>query len=56
MDTFTVGDTVQITGPTMTGNVGTVIWVDEKAERYLVRITPATQNYFTAAELELFRS
>ena len=56
MDQFKVGDTVQMTGPVMTGNVGTVVHLDKKREKYLVRITDETQNYFTAAELKLFRA
>jgi transcription antitermination factor NusG len=54
MDEFKVGNTVQVTGSVMTGNVGTVIWIDEKRERYLVLITPQTQNYFTASELKIY--
>ncbi|WP_197519681.1 hypothetical protein [Pseudonocardia sp. HH130630-07] len=56
MDEFSVGDTVRITGRTMTGNVGTVIHLDKKNEKYLVRISAVTQNYFTAEELEIFTS
>ena len=52
MNDFKIGNTVQVTGPVMTGNVGTVIWIDEKRERYLVMITPQTQNYFSANELK----
>lgn len=48
---FEVGDTVQITGTTMTGNVGTVVHRDEAKDRYLVRIDAITQNWFTADEL-----
>jgi len=51
---FKVGDTVQATGSRMAGNVGTVIWIDHKRARYLVLITPQTQNYFTADELKLY--
>ncbi|MCR2824957.1 hypothetical protein [Microbacterium sp. zg.Y909] len=54
MQDFTVGDTVQATGSRMTGNVGTVIWIDEERERYLVLISPQTQNYFTADELRRY--
>ncbi|QEV99789.1 hypothetical protein F6J84_06555 [Microbacterium caowuchunii] len=54
MDEFKVGNTVQVTGSVMTGNVGTVIWIDKKRERYLVLITPQTQNYFTASELKIY--
>ncbi len=54
MSDFAIGDTVQVTGPTMTGNVGTVVSIDEKRGKYLVRITDVTQNYFTADELRLF--
>lgn len=51
MAAFEVGDTVQITGTTMTGNVGTVVHRDEAKDRYLVRIDAITQNWFTADEL-----
>lgn len=54
MDEFKIGDTVQMTGPVMTGNVGTVVHLDEKRGKYLVRISDETQNYFTAAELKIF--
>ncbi|WP_169305781.1 KOW domain-containing RNA-binding protein [Renibacterium salmoninarum] len=56
MDNFKIGQTVKITGKTMTGNVGTVVHLDEKRGKYLVRITDVTQNYFDADELELFVS
>lgn len=52
---FKIGDTVKITGATMTGNVGTVVSLDEKRQKYLVRITEETQNYFPANDLELFK-
>lgn len=55
MSGFRVGDIVQAMGSRMTGNVGTVIWIDEKRGRYLVLISPQTQNYFTADELRLYR-
>jgi hypothetical protein len=54
MNEFTIGDTVQITGPVMTGNVGTVVSIDEKRARYLVRVGAVTQNYFAAGELTIF--
>ncbi|AZS41584.1 hypothetical protein ABTZ44_10720 [Microbacterium oxydans] len=54
MNEFAIGDTVQITGPTMTGNVGTVVSIDEKRGKFLVRITDVTQNYFTPTDLKLF--
>ncbi|MBS3178876.1 MULTISPECIES: hypothetical protein [unclassified Pseudoclavibacter] len=54
MAEFKIGDTVQVTGDTMTGNVGTVTSYDEKREKYLVLISAVTQNYFTADELKLF--
>lgn len=56
MERFKVGDTVQVTGTTMTGNVGTVVHLDKKRQKYLVRITDATQNYFTEDELKAFTS
>lgn len=54
MDDFAIGDTVQLTGSTMTGNVGTVVHIDENRGLYLVRIDAVTQNYFTAEDLESF--
>jgi hypothetical protein len=54
VDEFAIGDTVQVTGPTMTGNVGTIISVDEKRGKYLVLISNVTQNYFSADELKTF--
>lgn len=56
MGTFSIGQIVRITGDVMTGNVGTVVYLDEKRERYLVRIDGMTQNYFTADEIELYGS
>ena len=56
MNEFRIGDTVQMTGPVMTGNVGTVVWIDEKRERYLVRVGAVTQNYFTADDLRIYTS
>ncbi|MEV0251732.1 hypothetical protein AB0H76_34445 [Nocardia sp. NPDC050712] len=55
MDEFTIGETVRITGKTMTGNVGTVVH-QGKDGKYLVRVGAVTQNYFTADELEQFTS
>jgi hypothetical protein len=54
MDAFAIGDTVQISGPVMTGNVGTVVYLDEPSEKYLVRVGAAVQNYFDASELQTF--
>ncbi|MFG1646621.1 hypothetical protein ACGFMK_40640 [Amycolatopsis sp. NPDC049252] len=54
MAAFEVGDTVRITGKTMTGNVGTVVHFDDKRDKYLVRVDAVTQNYFPAEELERF--
>jgi transcription antitermination factor NusG len=56
MADFKIGDTVKITAAAMTGNVGTVVSIDEKREKFLVRTSDVTQNYFTADELELFRA
>jgi ribosomal protein L24 len=56
MQEFQIGDTVQVTGAVMTGNVGTVVSIDEKDGRYLVRVGGVTQNYFTGDELTIFRS
>lgn len=51
---FTIGATVRVTGSSMTGNVGTVVAVDEDRQRYLVLISSVTQNWFSADELEEF--
>lgn len=55
MPSFAIGDTVQVKGAVMTGNVGTVVSIDTRRGKYLVRITDVTQNYFTEAELTLFQ-
>ncbi|WIX74852.1 hypothetical protein QRX50_25065 [Amycolatopsis carbonis] len=52
MEDFAVGETVRITGTTMTGSVGAVAHVDDKRQKYLVRVSDVTQNYFSADELE----
>ncbi|MEQ3552893.1 hypothetical protein WIS52_20695 [Pseudonocardia nematodicida] len=54
MDEFAIGDTVQITGSLMTGQVGTVVYLDEPNGKYLVRVGGLSQNYFTADEIEKF--
>ena len=54
MNEFKVGDTVQVTGTIMTGSVGTVVHLDKRREKYLVRITDETQNYYRADELTTF--
>ncbi|MGU3293711.1 hypothetical protein [Williamsia sp. M5A3_1d] len=56
MAAFRIGDTVQITGSVMTGNVGTVIHIDDERGRYLVRVGAVTQNYFSENDLTLFAS
>ncbi|MFJ8795455.1 hypothetical protein ACWEQC_46200 [Streptomyces shenzhenensis] len=56
MGAFAVGDTVTVTGKTMTGNVGIVIHIDEAKNRYLVRISAVTQNWFTADELKPYEA
>lgn len=55
-DAFTIGNTVEITGPVMTGDVGTVVHLDTQREKYLVRVGGATQNSFPAEQLRLFRA
>lgn len=54
MGTFSIGQTVRITGKTMTGNVGTIVHHDQKRGKYLVRIDGMTQNYYTETEIEVF--
>lgn len=56
MDDFAIGDTVEITGATMTGNVGAIVYLDSEREKYLVRVGGSTQNFFSADELRLFGS
>ncbi|MFF4596631.1 hypothetical protein [Amycolatopsis sp. NPDC001319] len=51
MADFAVGETVRITGTTMTG---TVVHVDDKRRKSLVRTGDVTQNSFSADELERF--
>jgi len=53
---FAIGDTVQITGTTMTGSVGTVVHLDEKRGKYLVRVTPQLQDYFVPEDLKRFEA
>lgn len=55
MDEFRIGDTVQMTGTVMHGNVGTVVSIDEQRAKRLVRIDAVTQNWFTTDELRPFR-
>lgn len=55
MHEFKIGDTVRIIGSVMPGSVGTVVAIDDTREKYLVRITDVTQNYYRADELELFK-
>ncbi|MFD4638612.1 hypothetical protein ACFWN2_14945 [Lentzea sp. NPDC058436] len=55
MGDFKIGDTVQMTGTTMTGNVGTVVHLDDDRGKVLVRIDAQTQNYFTPGELKIFQ-
>ena len=38
----------------MAGNVGTVVFIDDEREKYLVRFGAVTQNYFGADELKIF--
>ena len=40
----------------MTGNVGTVVSIDSKRGKYLVRVTDQIQNYFAATDLEKFQA
>lgn len=53
---FSVGDTIQVTGKAMTGNVGTVVSHDDERDKYLVRIDTFTQNYFRPDDLEPFEA
>lgn len=54
MDEFKVGQVVKIVGASMPGVVGTVIYLDEKRGKYLVRVSGVTQLYFPADELEAY--
>uniref|UniRef100_A0A942Y9R8 KOW domain-containing protein n=1 Tax=Neobacillus citreus TaxID=2833578 RepID=A0A942Y9R8_9BACI len=55
MNDFAIGDTVQVAGPRMRGNVGTVVFIDVQRGRVLVRFGPVTQDFFSPGELEHFR-
>jgi hypothetical protein len=44
-----VGDTVQVTGTTMTGDVGTAVHIDEARGTYLVRVSDTSQTYVAPA-------
>ena len=52
----TVGDTVQVTGTTMTGDVGTAVHIDEARGTCLVRVSDTSHEYVAADELERFPS
>jgi hypothetical protein len=54
MDEFSIGDTVQMTGTVMTGNVGTVVAFDDTRGKVLVRVTDETQNWFAPEDLRHF--
>ena len=51
-----VGDTVQVTGTTMTGDVGTAVHIDEARGTYLVRVSDTSQTYVAAGAPEYFTS
>ncbi|WP_293695458.1 hypothetical protein [uncultured Agrococcus sp.] len=55
MDEFKIGDTVQIKEGARIGSVGTVVYLDEPRNLYLVRVGADYQNYFAADGIELFR-
>lgn len=55
MDEFKIGDTVQIKEGIRSASVGTVVYLDEPRNQYLVRIGADFQNYYTADQLELFQ-
>jgi hypothetical protein len=54
MDTFAVGDTVQITREVLRGQIGTVVWWYEEEQKWLVRVGMA-QDYYRPDEIEHFR-
>lgn len=56
MAEFQIGDTVTIIGTIMTGSVGTVVYLDEKQGKYLVRVGGSAQNFYDPDEIELFSS
>ncbi len=51
-----VGDTVQVTGTTMTGDVGTAVHIDEARGTHLVRVSDTSQTYVAAGAPEYFTS
>lgn len=54
MDDFTIGDTVQIIDGAMKHSVGTVVYLDEPREKYLVRVGGSMQDYYAAEQIVKF--
>ena len=55
MDEFKVGDTVQILAGPMQHSVGTVVYLYEAEQKYLVRVGASMQQYYRADEIQLFQ-
>lgn len=56
MQTFNVGDVVQLPQKPWLGVTGVVISHDTKRDQYLVRIGASQQVYFKADEIHLFEN
>ena len=54
MNDFQIGDTVQIIDGAIKHSVGTVVYLDEPREKYLVRIGGSMQDYYSADQIEKF--
>jgi len=54
MQTFKVGDIVQLPQKSWQGVTGVVVFYDTKRDQYLVRVGASQQVYFKAEEIKLF--
>jgi len=54
MQTFKVGDVVQLPQKPWQGVTGVVVFYDTKRDQYLVRVGASQQVYFKADEIKLF--
>lgn len=55
MQTFKIGDLVQLPQKTWHNIVAVVVYYDAKQDRYLVRIGASQQVYFTPTELTAYQ-
>ncbi|MGO1560912.1 hypothetical protein CZ771_02860 [Actinomycetales bacterium JB111] len=51
MNTFSIGDGVTTTDGPMKGQYGTVVYLDEKEQKYLVRFAGTQQMYYPEDEI-----